>query len=673
MKIQMQDDIKDCGLYVLQSFYNFFWKKSININQLKYLADYSKDGISISNLVRISKQININLEPYEVQFQELTTSNITLPCISLIKIDGFLHYIIIYKIKKNIVEILDPVNGKRKISIETFEKLFSNIVIFASKIENKDVGTHLKNKNVSMNLTKKIIFIIVLLNSLSVLFNYFLSFINKNVFVYIQQQNQLNSLKQVIFLLWISLLILLLNFFNNLMILISKSFVIKNIKSRFINRLKNAEIKQLDKITKNDILMRYLSINNIAVYLTNTISFWPTIILSFSLIIPLFFYTKFEYIALIITINLIKILIGIFLNYKIYQMSRKSIQNNLNEINDLTFLAKNINNYEITFWNSYYSDNFLNLLQQNQLNDQKLSKTIIYKSCLFNLLNILTNFIIFLIFINLKETDISQIIFILQIQNMINEPTNILQQVLIEKKINKVTLEKLNFILNVPNKNDKNEIYIYSLELNKILVNNLTFSYSNKLIFSNLNLTIENSLKIIGDNGCGKTTFLKLLSRKIKDEADSIFFNNFSLKNIDDNWLNNNIYFTDKNFEVPSCDLYTFLFFDVGENERNKLLHNNNFIYLLKLLNLDLFSNIALNKNSFSAGQQQILKLLPLIVKKYQLILLDEAFEFLSKPTFKLIKKLILEKQEKSIFIETSYSSRFLIKNADVFNIEKAV
>ncbi|MBS9782492.1 MAG: ABC-F family ATP-binding cassette domain-containing protein [Arcobacter sp.] len=57
-------------------------------------------------------------------------------------------------------------------------------------------------------------------------------------------------------------------------------------------------------------------------------------------------------------------------------------------------------------------------------------------------------------------------------------------------------------------------------------INNLTFKYTHKDIFTNLNLSFEPLWTcIIGNNGCGKTTLLKLISKQILPQSGSIVGN----------------------------------------------------------------------------------------------------------------------------------------------------
>lgn len=182
--------------------------------------------------------------------------------------------------------------------------------------------------------------------------------------------------------------------------------------------------------------------------------------------------------------------------------------------------------------------------------------------------------------------------------------------------------------------------------INSIYLNNLSFQYDKKLIINNLNLAINKGLIITGQNGSGKSTLIKIISGLIKDYQGSVVFNNTDISEFSQNWFNDHVFFSDKEKDLPNLDLYTYIFWNINENERNKILNNKDFQFILKILNLDIFSNILINKNKLSLGQLQLIKLLPLFIKKYQIILLDECFDSLSKKTFKIVKKIIREKQK---------------------------
>ena len=68
--------------------------------------------------------------------------------------------------------------------------------------------------------------------------------------------------------------------------------------------------------------------------------------------------------------------------------------------------------------------------------------------------------------------------------------------------------------------------------MSKIEIKNLSFSYAEKeLILDNINLVIdERSTAIVGQNGAGKTTFVKLLKGLLKPNQGDILLNDQSIK-----------------------------------------------------------------------------------------------------------------------------------------------
>ena len=65
-------------------------------------------------------------------------------------------------------------------------------------------------------------------------------------------------------------------------------------------------------------------------------------------------------------------------------------------------------------------------------------------------------------------------------------------------------------------------------------VENLTFSYGKKEILKGISFEINSSdiISILGPNGCGKTTLLKILLGFLKPSSGEVYFDNKLIKNI---------------------------------------------------------------------------------------------------------------------------------------------
>ena len=59
-------------------------------------------------------------------------------------------------------------------------------------------------------------------------------------------------------------------------------------------------------------------------------------------------------------------------------------------------------------------------------------------------------------------------------------------------------------------------------------VNNITMRFAHQLLFENINLKLDKGKRygLIGANGAGKTTFLKILSREIEPTSGNISVEN---------------------------------------------------------------------------------------------------------------------------------------------------
>lgn len=141
-----------------------------------------------------------------------------------------------------------------------------------------------------------------------------------------------------------------------------------------------------------------------------------------------------------------------------------------------------------------------------------------------------------------------------------------------------------------------------------IVVKNLTKSYSDNQIFSNINLKIGNRVKIglVGKNGCGKTTLFKILNGVEEPTAGNIELQNEVLAYIPQEF----------NFKE---DL-------VGEFLENLLDDKSEFykvdalVTKLNFQNFDIYQKI----DTLSEGQKMKLKLIETMLKEPTTLFIDE-------------------------------------------------
>ncbi len=199
------------------------------------------------------------------------------------------------------------------------------------------------------------------------------------------------------------------------------------------------------------------------------------------------------------------------------------------------------------------------------------------------------------------------------------------------------------------------------------LVDHLSFCINNKFIFKNISFVLFKGdiLQICGNNGSGKTVFLKILSGLINDYTGKIFW---KYKNI---YNTNNVYFQDIVFINDKIALNMLL--NVYENIVFNMSLNkcNNIINFDKILNMFvLFDKINNKCIDLSRGQCQKMKFFSLLVKKSKLWILDEPFSYLDKYMVNLLIRIICDFiTNNGIVILTDHTNMIHgIKNINLFN-----
>lgn len=193
--------------------------------------------------------------------------------------------------------------------------------------------------------------------------------------------------------------------------------------------------------------------------------------------------------------------------------------------------------------------------------------------------------------------------------------------------------------------------------MNIIEIENLNFSYKNKIIFENLNLNIKKNsfTTVLGSNGSGKSTLAKLLISKnkhIKKNADNII-----------------LITTNPDIQIIGKTVKEQLLFFLKQKNIEKNIINSK---LKKIINeFNLKKVINLDPYTLNNEQKQIIIILSLVISEPQLLILDDALCFVS--TYYKEKILnYLKKQKMSIINftndpeESIYGNNIVIINKKV-------
>lgn len=185
-------------------------------------------------------------------------------------------------------------------------------------------------------------------------------------------------------------------------------------------------------------------------------------------------------------------------------------------------------------------------------------------------------------------------------------------------------------------------------ELKKIEISDLTYSFSSNLtLYKNFNLEINKGeiVGIVGNNGVGKSTLIKIIMKMIPIDIGRIIVNGkYGLENIDEEYLYKNISVVPQSTVILSGKLRDIL------NPAKRDISDNKIIETLKKFTVDysIFENdlnyeILEKGGNMSGGEAQKLSLVRMVLENKPWVLLDEPTSAMDVECEKIICSILKE------------------------------
>lgn len=207
---------------------------------------------------------------------------------------------------------------------------------------------------------------------------------------------------------------------------------------------------------------------------------------------------------------------------------------------------------------------------------------------------------------------------------------------------------------------------IKNLKFDNIKIRNVSFKYSKNMILDNFNLemNMNNIVGIVGKSGKGKSTIAKLIIKMYKYEGD-IYIDNINIKNIDTNYLRNNIIYVNQNSKLFDKNIKHNLFYGCNDKSSSDkldiIMKYSNIKKLFSKLNFN--NNVGLAGANLSGGERQIINIINGLISPSKIIILDEPTNALDIELKKDIIEVIkhFKKYKKCIIIISHDSDIFQI------------
>ncbi|MDR2873558.1 MAG: ABC transporter ATP-binding protein/permease [Methanobrevibacter sp.] len=450
------------------------------------------------------------------------------------------------------------------------------------------------------------------------------------------------------------------SYFNNFLQGKLQFLLYKEVSQSAFNVLQMSSIKNSTTKTRGDLLTRILGNTQL---ITNIITkIFPQFIMAcVSLIFPFFILLSLNAYLTMITISpvLFFIVISVFMGRKM-----ETIQKKILEINALLFQVLNefiaiiplIKIFNLEKWSNKNFKEQMGDYCSSSIKYTKISSISYFFNAFFMSFPIILFFWQGSLMVMDGSISIGTFTAFITYITMFFSPISQLSTFYTTYKSTLPAFDRIKEVFDMLPEKDGNHDLMFNE--GEIIFENVFFSYDDKAIIKSFNATFKRGLNyIVGDNGSGKSTIIKLILRLYHPDKGTIKIDGQDISQLNKKSLINHISTV---FSTPY--LFSGTIYDnikVGDLKASE----NDIIHALDLAELTNFINekpeqykfnVSEDGNLLSSGQKQKMALARAILKNAPILLLDEATKSVDTHSRESINKIVTKfKNEKTIIIVT--------------------
>ena len=669
--IVKQNGYKDCGPSCLLSIMKYYGVEASH-EEVTMNLKITREGTNAFNIINGSRLYGFDGYASHYSCDDIINNKVTFPIICHCKKNNYLHFIVVYKVNKNSLTIMDPSSNITKITKEKFKEMYLNtsIIIYPVKQVNNNFT---KDKNLIKTyiwLNKKELLKILFINIFIILLGITLNYYSYIAIDYILPNYNHKLLISCTILFILSLFTkTILQFINNKIIINLNKKLSKELNNDYIRKLFYLPYQFFKNKSSSEIMTR---MNDLKLFLDILISIITTSLSNILLIlISLILLIIINYkLFLIYLIELILYILIILINKNKIKNTSEELMINEEKYNKS--LNDNICSYEIN-----KNLNLINnLLIFNQIKYSSYIKTKSIYQNIQNKENILKDFIsnisyisfIFLsiIFINKNILSLGNFILFSSIIVYFIDPIKSILDLSESIDYIKNIYKRVNDLLLIKSVKEEETDKVIDGD---ICIKDLSYSPNNvDYIFNNVSFDIKKGSKFLlyGSSGTGKSTIMKILLKYLREYKGNILINNINLKDINSNIISNSFTYISQNNYINNDTLKNNIIYyrDISTKDYEKVI---------KMCNLEtlrsrsiLRDNYVIEDNGFniSGGEKQKIILARSLLKDSNYIVLDEALSEVSFDEEKEIISKIFDSFKDKTIIYISHKKEII----DLFN-----
>ena len=632
MKIIRQRDEKDCGVCSLLSIIRYY-NGNVPLEQLRLDAKTSNEGTTAWNLIVASKKYGFDAMGMQVEnIRDIKR----LPAIAHMNLKkGFNHYVVIEKITKDKIILMDPAKGKVIKSLCEFQNEWSGVVLlFYPKqkiVVLKNEVTLFKIFKKIFASEKKIIKIIVLVSFLLTIFTIVLGYYFQMFNSLYMDKYPINYLKVLVIIFSsITCLKLFLTYYRSYL----ENHLNKNIDclitSDFLKHLFNLPLKVITSRKSGEILSRVNELTSIKgliteIFITYSLDFLLVLITTFLLIS-----INSKLFLILFLTTMIYLFIGIITKKSVFEKAYQNISyeaelNNtilenikmINSIKNLDSVDNTLNKVEEKLTEYLYDTYKLNIY----LNKTKIFKISCYEVGQF----LISTYGFYLVY-----NGIINIVDLITFNTLLSfyfEPLKNIIDCIPKYSFMKASISKINDFLSIKKENLGTAT---ATDGYGISINHLKYSYNKyQNILDDVNITINEGQFILlqGASGTGKSTLCNILNKNITDYSGDVILGKLNYKDISIKTIRDNITYVGQNENIFTGTIKENIVLDnkISDIDLNKVCKICKVDDIISKKTFRLESVIGSDEGNISGGEKQRIILARAVLKNSNILILDEA------------------------------------------------
>ena len=634
-----QHDTMDCAAACLATVC-LYYKKEISITRLRDLLGTDIKGTTLKGLETGAKQLGFDAKAVRVN-RETFTSNFTLPAIAhIITNEGLTHFVVIHKITKHSVVVLDPAKGKQKLSTVEFFSNFDGIMLLLAP-NNEFVVEKKSNKSTLQNFIKLLIpqkklFIYSIIASLLLtILGVSSAFFNKILMDEILPYNLKNDLTMfgVGFLFMVIMQVVLTTVRQHILLYLSQKIDIQLLIGFFKHTYK-LPMNFFSTRKVGDILTRFSDAFTIKNILTSvTLSLFIDVFLAVisSIVLYVMNSTLFGVVFVLTILN--ALLVFIFKGpYKKINFRKKESDSVLNS--HIVETLKGIETIKV----HAAEEKTLEKLETEYVKNLRIS---FKEGVLSNIQNTFSSSIagigqILLMCIGAsmvmdKDITLGGLMAFITLSGYFMDPIGRLIHIQLTVQEASVSLTRISELYDVE-KEQQNDNKLQVDELSgDIKLENITYRYGSRSpVLKDVSITIPEGKKValVGGSGSGKSTITKLLLRYYSPEEGNITFSGTNIQDLDLYSYRKNISYIPQNIELFSGTIRENISLGlrgVSDEQIRKACHEAGCKGFIEKLPGKYDTYLDEAGGGLSGGERQKIAMARALVLNNSFIILDEA------------------------------------------------